>query len=58
MLLDVFRSLRASLPAMDTGLVRPGRYVVNRGVALGYKHRIDLAKDLPITDRTLSKPVN
>lgn len=39
---------------MDTGLVRAGRYVVNRRVALGYKHRIDLAKDLPITDRTLA----
>ncbi|HVQ98925.1 MAG TPA: helix-turn-helix transcriptional regulator [Mycobacterium sp.] len=38
----------------DTGLVRAGHYVVNRRVALGYKHRIDLAKDLPITDRTLA----
>jgi hypothetical protein len=36
------------------GLARVGRYVVNRRVALGYKHRIDLAKDLPITDRTLA----
>jgi hypothetical protein len=39
---------------MDNGLVRAGRYIVNRRVALGYKHRIDLAKDLPITDRTLA----
>jgi hypothetical protein len=39
---------------MDNGLVRAGRYVVNRRVALGYKHRIDLANDLPITDRTLA----
>jgi hypothetical protein len=39
---------------MDTGLVRVGRYVVNRRVALGYKHRIDFANDLPITDRTLA----
>ncbi|BBY08793.1 hypothetical protein [Mycobacterium noviomagense] len=31
-----------------------GRYVVNRRVALGYKHRINLANDLPITDRTLA----
>lgn len=38
----------------DTGLARAGRYVVNRRVALGYKHRIDLANDLPITDRTLA----
>lgn len=36
------------------GLARVGRYVVNRRVALGYKHRIDLANDLPITDRTLA----
>lgn len=42
------------LVAMDTGLIRAGRYVVSRRVALGYKHRIDLAKDLPITDRTLA----
>ncbi|MBS4729787.1 helix-turn-helix transcriptional regulator [Mycobacterium sp. SM1] len=38
----------------DDGLARVGRYVVNRRVALGYKYRIDLAKDLPITDRTLA----
>ena len=44
----------APLIAMDTGLVRVGRYVVNRRVALGYKHRIDFANDLPITDRTLA----
>ena len=36
------------------GLARVGRYVMNRRVALGYKHRIDLANDLPITDRTLA----
>lgn len=39
---------------MDAVLARVGRYVVNRRVALGYKHRIDLANDLPITDRTLA----
>jgi hypothetical protein len=39
---------------MDTVLARVGRYVVNRRVALGYRHRIDLANDLPITDRTLA----
>jgi hypothetical protein len=39
---------------MDALLTRVGRYVVNRRVALGYKHRIDLANDLPITDRTLA----
>jgi hypothetical protein len=38
----------------NDGVVRVGRYVVNRRVALGYRHRIDLAKDLPITDRTLA----
>jgi hypothetical protein len=38
----------------NAGLARVGRYVVNRRVALGYKHRIDLANDLPITDRTLA----
>lgn len=38
----------------DAVLARVGRYVVNRRVALGYKHRIDLANDLPITDRTLA----
>lgn len=36
------------------GLTRVGRYVVNRRVALGYKHRINLANELPITDRTLA----
>ena len=39
---------------MDAVLARVGRYVVNRRVALGYRHRIDLANDLPITDRTLA----
>ncbi|MBV9319274.1 MAG: helix-turn-helix transcriptional regulator [Mycobacterium sp.] len=39
---------------MDPVLARVGRYVVNRRVALGYKYRIDLAKELPITDRTLA----
>jgi hypothetical protein len=39
---------------MESALARVGRYVVNRRVALGYKHRIDLANDLPITDRTLA----
>jgi hypothetical protein len=56
-LLDVtgsFQSIPAPLITMDTGLVRVGRYVVNRRVALGYKHRIDFANDLPITDRTLA----
>ena len=38
----------------DAALARVGRYVVNRRVALGYQHRIDLANDLPITDRTLA----
>jgi hypothetical protein len=36
------------------GLARVGRYVVSRRVALGYKHRVNLADDLPITDRTLA----
>lgn len=36
------------------GLTRVGRYVVNRRVALGYKHRVNLANELPITDRTLA----
>lgn len=40
--------------AMDPVLARVGRYVINRRVALGYKYRIDLAKELPITDRTLA----
>lgn len=39
---------------MDDVLARVGRFVVNRRVALGYRHRIDLANDLPITDRTLA----
>lgn len=39
---------------MDAVLARVGRYVLNRRVALGYIHRIDLANDLPITDRTLA----
>lgn len=38
----------------NDGLARVGRYVVNRRVALGYRYRIDLANDLPITDRTLA----
>ena len=42
------------MPAMDDVLARLGRYVVSRRVALGYRHRIDLANDLPITDRTLA----
>jgi hypothetical protein len=56
-LLDVtgsFQVIPAALNGMDTGLVRVGHYVVNRRVALGYKHRIDFANDLPITDRTLA----
>ena len=46
--------LRQHVTVPLTDLTRVGRYVVNRRVALGYKHRIDLAKDLPITDRTLA----
>jgi hypothetical protein len=38
----------------DDGLARVGRYVVNRRVALGYRHRVNLAEELPITDRTLA----
>lgn len=36
------------------GLERLGQYVMSRRAALGYKHRIDLANDLPLTDRTLA----
>ena len=46
--------LRQHVTVPLTDLSRVGRYVVNRRVALGYKHRIDLANDLPITDRTLA----
>lgn len=35
-------------------LVRLGHYVVSRRVALGYKTRVDLAKDAAINERTLS----
>lgn len=35
-------------------LVRLGQYVMSRRAALGYKHRVDLANDLPFTDRTLA----
>ena len=49
-----FPEKSCTMAAMDPVLARVGRYVVNRRVALGYKHRIDLAKELPITDRTLA----
>jgi hypothetical protein len=49
-----FLTVLAQYAGMDAVLARVGRYAVNRRVALGYKHRIDLANDLPITDRTLA----
>lgn len=49
-----FLDTSCTMVAMDPVLGRIGRYIVSRRVALGYKHRIDLAKELPITDRTLA----
>lgn len=56
--LDVSICFRQYVGVSTDGLERLGNYVVARRVALGYRNRVALANELPITDRTLADVEN
>lgn len=53
-LVDVSRCFRHAVEVAPEHLVRLGQYIMARRAACGYRHRIDLANDMDLTDRTLA----